>query len=220
MVQQNEALMEDSTAGEAEAVLRSCLLVREGKPPVETLEVGTVLVDLAAVVLEVGRVGEAEELCRRALAIRGRFLGSQHPDMAAALLGAPWRTVRVVGFSVVVRVRLAMDIRPPLATGVNHTLAACSEMHSEPTRRGAQSCSGRVAGLGAVVLQSGRSEEAKSLAHKAVQVCTLRLGKEHPLTCSAKDLLAKCSAQLQTGQLKASGSGTVLGTLGGSGRLD
>ena len=45
------------------------------------------LVELAALLHENGNLQEAEELSRRALAIRDRILGAQHPDIAAALLG-------------------------------------------------------------------------------------------------------------------------------------
>ena len=45
------------------------------------------LVELAALLHENGNLQEAEELSRRALAIRDRILGAQHPDVAAALLG-------------------------------------------------------------------------------------------------------------------------------------
>lgn len=73
--------------GEAETVLRSCLMVREGKPPVDTLEVASVLVELSAVLREAAALEEAEATARRAHAIRDKLLGSQHPDTAIALMG-------------------------------------------------------------------------------------------------------------------------------------
>ena len=43
-----------------------------------------------------------------------------------------------------------------------------------------------------MILKDGRQEEAKPQIHKAVQMCTLKLGKDHPMTVSARDWLAKC----------------------------
>ena len=74
-------------ADEAEPVLRSCLLAREGQPTVETLEVATVLVELALLLEAKGELEEGEDAAKRALAIRERVLGSQHPEVGAALLG-------------------------------------------------------------------------------------------------------------------------------------
>jgi hypothetical protein len=69
--------------------LRSCLLIREGRPPVETLEVASVLLELALLMENKGNLEEGEEAARRALIIRERILGSQHPDVGVALLGTP-----------------------------------------------------------------------------------------------------------------------------------
>ena len=72
---------------EAEPILRNCLLAREGQPPEETLEVATVLVELALLLEAKGQLEEGEEAAKKALAIRERILGSQHPEVGLALLG-------------------------------------------------------------------------------------------------------------------------------------
>lgn len=70
-------------------MLRSCLLIREGRPSVDILEVAAVLLELALLLETKGQLEEGEEAARRALAIRERILGSQHPDVGIALLGEP-----------------------------------------------------------------------------------------------------------------------------------
>jgi len=82
-------LIRQICSDEAEPVLRSCLLLREGCPPIETLDVASVLLELALLLEMKGKLEEGEEAARRALVIRERILGSQHPDVGVALLGMP-----------------------------------------------------------------------------------------------------------------------------------
>ena len=74
-------------AEEAEALYKSCLLVREGKSNAETLEVASVLLGYAWMSHMIGKAEEAEGKARRSLGIRERILGSQHPDVAKVLTG-------------------------------------------------------------------------------------------------------------------------------------
>lgn len=75
------------SAEEADGLYSSCLLVREGKPGAETMEVASVLLDYGGLLHMMGKTEEAESKIRRSLAIRERALGSQHPDVAEVLTG-------------------------------------------------------------------------------------------------------------------------------------
>ena len=61
------------------------MMLREAAPPKDSAEVAAVLLDLALLLCDMGRLAEVETLARRALAIRERLLGFQHPLVAFAL---------------------------------------------------------------------------------------------------------------------------------------
>lgn len=49
------------------------------------------------------------------------------------------------------------------------------------------------AGLGIIVLKSGRVEEARAQLQKALQICILKLGKDHACTAEARGCLLQCT---------------------------
>ena len=77
------------STGEAEGLYSSCLRVREGKGKVDTLEVASVLAEMASMYFLKGDSEAAEDKARRALVIGERILGSQHPKVGRILVGKP-----------------------------------------------------------------------------------------------------------------------------------
>ena len=52
-------------------------------------------------------------------------------------------------------------------------------------------------GLGIILLQAGRIEEAKAQLQKAQQVCAARLGKDHPHTIKVRTWLMWCTEKYE-----------------------
>jgi serine/threonine-protein kinase len=79
------ALREQTKLDEAESLIREALALRETSTGVRSLETAAALLDLATVLLDAGRFGDALELAERALAIQ-RDLGAE-PGVIATTLG-------------------------------------------------------------------------------------------------------------------------------------
>lgn len=74
-------------ADEAEPFLRECLLAREGWGRAAAAETAGVLLELGWLLQDRQQLPEAEALLRRCVAIREKAFGSQHPEVAKALIG-------------------------------------------------------------------------------------------------------------------------------------
>ena len=176
------------SAEEAEAMYLSCLLVREGKSNAETLEVAAVLLDYAWLSHAMGKAEEAESKARRSLAIRERILGSQHPDVAKVLTG---ETLTVHGVHSVTKC-----CKESVLLRGGSKLAFCLD-GNDATRGWHADDAYSHAGLGIILLQMGRVEEAKAQLQKAQQICSSKLGKDHPQSVKARIWLLRCSEKIE-----------------------
>jgi hypothetical protein len=76
--QQADDLMHQGRYGESEPLYRRAFAIVERSRGADSIEVATIVNQLALVYREQGRYGEAEPLLKRSLAIRERVLGPQH----------------------------------------------------------------------------------------------------------------------------------------------
>lgn len=165
----------DGRHGEAEALLRSALDLRHGEADPAT---ATLLNDLAVIYLDQQRLGEAEPLFRRALAIREARFGRDHPETAMVLGG--------LGYLLHLRERYAE------AESMQREALAIRERRLGPDHpRVAASLNN----LGLLELATGRRDQAEASFRRAATIWEKVFGADHPQVTTALNALARVARQ-------------------------
>ncbi len=163
-----------SRLADAEADFRDELELLRAHQLEDRAELGSVLVNLAAVHRRQGRPGDAETLLREALEHRRRTLGESHPLTAVALARLGGLLLDHLG-------------RPDEAEAAfAEALAIQSEAFGldHPARAEA------LGGLAAVFEGRGETEQAEALLREATRILLAGLGEDHPLALAGVEALA------------------------------
>jgi tetratricopeptide (TPR) repeat protein len=208
----------------AEILYRQAVAIDEQAPAAERANLARDLNDLAQVLQDTNRFGEAERLMRRALAIDEQRFGRENPHVATevANLGLLlFTTSRVAEAEPLLRRALAIDRRaygpahPEVAVDLNNLaelLVATNRLaEAEPLLRQAlaidegrygheYSSVGRdLSNLAHLLVGRSRVSEAEPLIRRALAIDERVFGPEHPSVATRLNILARLL--LDTGRL-------------------
>jgi CHAT domain-containing protein/tetratricopeptide (TPR) repeat protein len=203
--QQADDLMHQGRYGESEPLYRRAFAIVERSRGADSIEVATIVNQLALVYREQGRYGEAEPLLKRSLAIRERVLGPQHLDVAQSLdnLGGVYLVQGRYGEAEPLA-RRALEIEekalgpkhPRVATSLNNLAYDLRRLgryaDAEPLAKRAlaiaeqtlgpdsETTGGYLTNLAALYLDQGRVADAEPLAKRGLAAREKALGADHP----------------------------------------
>ena len=176
---------------------------------IESLESGRLLNQTGFYLSERGLYAEAEPLYRRALAIREKVLGAEHPDLARSLnnLGGLYvsqgkyaEAEPLYRRALAIRVKVLGAEHPDVATSLNNLAALYDSQgkyaEAEPLYRRALAIREKVLGaehpavatslnnLAGLYVRQGKGAEAEPLYRRALAILEKALGEEHPNVAS------------------------------------